>query len=95
MDQTAKQITERGRGASAERRNEGRTKEENDGEAEVEVNLVTDAEAVEPDVGQIGNSERPDGFDGFETSVQDHQVEDSGPRRPEKGSFAPSPEYAE
>ena len=60
-------------------------------EAEVDVNLVTDEETTEPDPRRAGHQGRPEGFDGFETSVLDSQPT-AGAALPEKGSFAPSPE---
>lgn len=66
-----------------------------DHDGQVEVHHVTDLETTELDARRIGNSDRPEGFDGFETSVLDNQPREPGPSMPEKGSFAPLPEFAE
>lgn len=52
-------------------------------------------EMTELDAAKIGNSARPEGFTGFETSIVDNMPREIGPSMLEKGSFAPLPEYNE
>ena len=89
LDEAAGQGPSRGHGSPPDQRDELPEDDEN---AEVEVHHVTDLETTELDARRIGHSDRPEGFDGFETSVLDNQPRDTGPPLPEKGSFAPLPE---